>query len=330
MSRLSKQDYIGISWGDLHLDDTKPSCRAESNWFDVMERHLSEITDLQQFLKVPIFCNGDIFNKWDPSPELINFAVNYMPSGCSAIPGNHDLYFHSLFNIEKTGYGVLAATGIIDNVLPRMKNSNVGIGLEAPITVRNSRDCFLRVYGFPYGLNVENHDYYKDDPATFGRSVAMIHAYVWEKERHKHHNAEDKGQLSNWKKKIRGYDFVLFGDNHTGFITGFKNKKNICNTGTFMRRTVKEIDYRPFVGLLRADGNIEKYELQAANRDQFHRRSKAKAIQKEKELRELMGNMLTLERKVVDFPEALKQTAKKYSRKVEKLVMKILSKVSNG
>ena len=54
-----------------------------------MQRSLEQIRDLQKEFDCPVICAGDIFDKWNSPPELINFAYDNLPE-IYAIPGQHD------------------------------------------------------------------------------------------------------------------------------------------------------------------------------------------------------------------------------------------------
>ena len=56
------------------------------------------------------------------------------------------------------------------------------------------------------------------------------------------------------------FDVVIFGDNHKGFLTKIGDT-TIFNCGTLMRRKTDEVDYKPWVGLIHADGSVTPHYL---------------------------------------------------------------------
>ena len=105
---------IAILCADIHLQHKAPVWRsAEDDWYEAMRRPLKEITDLGYTHNCPIIIAGDIFTKWNSCPELINFALTYLPSGAYCIPGQHDLPNHQIKDIEKSAYQTLIKAGKI-------------------------------------------------------------------------------------------------------------------------------------------------------------------------------------------------------------------------
>jgi DNA repair exonuclease SbcCD nuclease subunit len=91
------EEVIAIFLADIHLSLKPPIWRsAEPDWLDAQRRILAEVRELQEKHKCPIYCAGDIFHRWNAPPELINFALEYLPD-MNAIPGQHDLPLHNPF-----------------------------------------------------------------------------------------------------------------------------------------------------------------------------------------------------------------------------------------
>lgn len=144
---------------------------------------------------LPVICAGDIFDRYNAGPELINFALAYLPR-MYAIPGQHDLPHHSYEDIRKSAYWTLVEAGKILNLEP---GKPVGVGV-------------MQLWGFPWGTPVE------PCPETphLGIDVAVVHQYVWMKE-HGYPGAPEENRVKNFLGKIVGYDAVVVGDNHKGF-----------------------------------------------------------------------------------------------------------------
>ena len=329
LSRLQIDDYIGISVGDLHLSDKTPVAR-KGDWKKTMVDHLQELNDIQKTLKVPVFCTGDVFHEYNPSPELINLTINNM-CRMFGIPGNHDLYCHSTLDLNKTGYNVLMNAGLLE-MIPYKSKLNYPID-QSP-TIVETKNGFFNVFGFPFDHAVYELPKEKDG-GTFGWSLAVIHSFIW-KMNHGFKNASEESKVAKWRKKLVGYDFALFGDNHSGFITStIKNgkKNNLCNTGAFIRRTIKEVKYQPFVGLIRKDGNIEKYYLESPNNDEFHKREKAKKLEKLNSESEGMNKFARelsfLKTTGINFEANLRAVLKRQNKYVRRIISEMITEVED-
>lgn len=99
---------IAVLCSDIHLCHTCPPARSnEPNWYDAMARTLDELAGIASHYYVPILCAGDVFDRWNSPPELINFAIKHLPP-MHCIPGQHDLPNHSLEDIRRSAYSTSA------------------------------------------------------------------------------------------------------------------------------------------------------------------------------------------------------------------------------
>jgi hypothetical protein len=230
---------------DLHLSDKPPACRErEHDWYAVQSRVMGEVADLCASHKAPFVFAGDLFDKFDVSSQLITLAMLRLPYEVYAVPGQHDLPHHRYDGLDKSAFGVLVAAGRVNLLEP-----GVPEGL---------RDLVL--HGFPWGFEP------KPCPPRHeldGRlHVAVCHHYVWTKSC-SHPEARDDDRLGVMRRKVEGYDASLFGDNHKGFLDG-----KVLNGGALQRRVSDQLNYRPSVGLLHADGSIALHFLDVT-RDVF-------------------------------------------------------------
>ena len=107
MRSKNTENIIAIFAADLHLSLKAPIWRStEQDWFEAMLRPLVELRTLATLHNCPIVYAGDIFDKWNSPPELINFAIEHLPKG-HAIPGQHDLPLHNYEDIRKSAYWTL-------------------------------------------------------------------------------------------------------------------------------------------------------------------------------------------------------------------------------
>lgn len=220
-------NVLGILTADWHISGTAPVARsAEPDWFLAQYRAINQIKMLQEQYDCLVFICGDIFDKWNPSVEAINFLLDAMPKKCYAIPGNHDLPSHVYENRHRAGYGVLIKSGRLFDVLPRFP------------------DNWLKGSHCPGGL-------------------LLCHSYIWIDGKG-YENAPEECRMSKYMPMMEGYRTVAFGDNHQGFKWSGYNREqkiDVFNCGTLLRRKRDEREYRPQVGLLMEDGSVEPYYL---------------------------------------------------------------------
>lgn len=205
-----------------------------------MARPLAELGEVQRALDgIPIVCAGDIFDRWNSPAELINFAIKQLPH-MFAVPGQHDLPYHSLDDIRKSAYWTLVEAGKITH-------------LTKPLVFQ---DANMQLHPFPWGKT----DYHKE-PERGGKErweVAVIHRYIW-KLGSGHMNADPGSKIDKFRKALAFYDAAVFGDNHKGFYSILPPR--VFNCGTMMRRKADELLYSPQIGLFLDDGNFERYPL---------------------------------------------------------------------
>jgi hypothetical protein len=235
---------IAVLVSDLHLSLQQPACRADADWKQVQASYLKQLCTLAATFKIPVICAGDIFDKWNAPPELVNFALEHLPDGMISIPGQHDLPNHRLDLMHKSGYGVLARSGKIIDL--HKKKRHIGTGFTA--------------HGFPWGVDPVP---LSDRPCRHHVEIAVIHQYIWIPGC-SYKDAPAKNRLKHFLPLVKGYDAVLVGDNHMGW-----NKGAVWNNGAFLRRKLDEIPYRPRVGVLHSDNTIHPHFLNTSN-DVFH------------------------------------------------------------
>ncbi len=252
--------------------------------------------------KLLIICAGDIFDKWNAPPELINFLIKELPF-MHAIPGQHDLPDHVYEDIKKSAYWTLVEAGKIKD----MRTYNGSPESVYRFITPGAPD--LAVYAYPWG---KTDNLKRILPHTYegSLSLAVLHAYCWTEGRvfGGPERPSETSHYKNWSLILSkmGYNAAVFGDNHKGFYTDKWSSPSLINTGTFIRRKVDELDYKPMIGILFSDGTIQPHYLDISQ-DEFIQTTGLQQSSSmgnyEVILRELRGASNT----VLDFCEALEQ-----------------------
>lgn len=294
MSHLWKDTVmkvVAILCSDIHLSHTAPIARsAEKDWYAAMKRSLVQLNELKEHYDVPVIIAGDIFDKWNSPAELINFACDYIPCDCFAIPGQHDLPGHSQDSIKRSAYWTLVNSNTISHLPDHL-----------PITMN---DITMTAFSWGADLYIEGM---KDFDNIKHPSIAVIHKYIWHKNA-KYTGAVEEDEAGNCLKRIKKeFDSFVIGDNHKSFMAG----NNVLNCGGFMRRKIDEIDYRPSVGLLREDGSIRKHFL-ACSEDMFIDVSTTKELGEHAlRLLSFVDDLKTVGNGAVDFVQMIKDVISK-------------------
>lgn len=228
---------IALLVADLHLCHKPPSARSvEPDWYAAMARPLRQLRAMAAETGASILCAGDIFEKWNSPPELINWAIENLPK-MFAVPGQHDLPLHDAKQIKRSAYWTLVEAGtIVDSLTPD------------PIVMG------MGVYGFPFGEEITPP---KDESDRL--KVALIHSYAQQFGKG-YPNAPRESLIFGYKEKLEGYDVAVFGDNHQTFRTRV-GETCVVNCGCLIPRKLNERNYEPVIYVLFDDGCVEEREL---------------------------------------------------------------------
>jgi hypothetical protein len=241
---------IAIAVADIHLSHVAPVARsAEPNWYKAMGRTTWQLQNLSDKYEAPLLYSGDIFHKWRVPPELINWAITHLPKGYG-IPGQHDMPYHDLMQIEKSAYETLVKSGVITCLFANVAKP-VG-------------DMVLWGYPWQEMINDNNPKYWGKENNDGGKllHVALIHAYCWKRGK-SHPGAQDEDHVSAWLDRLHNYDLAFFGDNHQPFRKG-----NIINCGGLFRRNIDERDHEPSAWLIWNTGEVTRRKLDCSE-DKF-------------------------------------------------------------
>lgn len=233
MSKVKNDPVIGLGISDIHLSLKPPIARSEEPcWLKAQGRVWRQIKKLQLKYNCPIVCAGDIFDRWNSSPELINWALDNLPR-FYAIPGNHDLPSHRNELENRSAYGSLVRAGKV---------------VEIPKEGCGAGEMLL--CGFPFGSEVS-----APQKASLCVTVAVIHEYMWIPGAG-FPGAAVSHQLSKKDKRFSGFNVVLVGDNHLPWELKLRGGTTVVNCGTVIRRKSSEVDYKPRITLIHRSGNV--------------------------------------------------------------------------
>lgn len=235
--RLKKADAILAA--DLHLRDSQPICRTDNFTTTQMDKLLQIQHLKKEHGDIPVFCAGDVFDKWKPSPFLLSTAFDYLPDDMVCIPGNHDLPAHNIDQIHRSGIYTL------------WMGNKIELLHEGPAPLL--KDGFL-VFGFPYGAELQSVNDKKDKRIK----VALVHYFTYKGRRPFPGSYLGVQSLMN---KLKGYDLIVCGDNHKPFIHS-KGKQLLVNPGSIFRQTADQYNHKPRVYLYYKDIHaVEPYYL---------------------------------------------------------------------
>lgn len=309
------QKVIAIVCADLHLSLSPPPARAkEFNWFDAMARPLGEMGALAVKHNCPILCAGDLFDKWAPPPELINFVIDVLPGVIYAIPGQHDLPYHSKANIEQCAFQTLVKAGKIKHVPP-----------EGMWVLSRGTGTMLRVYGFGWCEPIEHPKDTKTSPR-----IALVHEYTWINGAGYPNAREDQKPDG---RRYKGYDAVIIGDNHKPWDilqADRRGKIHIFNCGGFFNRKSDEL-HHPRIGLLMEDCTIHTHLLDTS-KNSFNPAVKGLEEGVDSRLAEFLTELHRLQGTSLDFRETIIRAmdAKGTSPDVRRWVMQSLELQLDG
>lgn len=304
---LSKDKYIAVLVSDLHISPNPPIARSvESNWYDVQDKYLSELIDLCDLYNCPLVIAGDIFHKPIVPPETINFLMKRLPENTFAIPGQHDLPDHRYDDIQKSSFYTLVLSGSV-----KLLENGIGHPLKGD----------WLAYGYPWGFDIE--DDIMKEPGE--KALAVVHSYIWMGD-NKYEGAPKGKNINKWLEKLRDreFDAAVFGDNHKGFycMSEVESDPWIMNCGTFIRRNIDEINYKPMVGLLHESGAIHEYLLECEDDNFIDVGDALKAIESAMEATDFIRELSGLGKTLIDFMEAVERFCVKNG--VDKRVMQVI------
>lgn len=261
---------VAIVCSDVHFSINAPPCRrGEPSWLAAQERVWAQVVALAELHRdARVLIAGDIFDRWDAPPELLNCVIHWFkntPTDIYAIPGQHDLPQHNYGERRRSAYGTLIEADIIKNIHPENPISYTAGPVEVSVT------------GVPWGYDLAAAK--RPRRPGWGPRIALVHKYIWAGVC-KHPGARQADHLRSVFEAAGGYDVVAFGDNHLRFFRATEvagRTQSIINCGAMQRRTADQIDYDPHVYLIDAAGAVYPVALDITG-DVFEARGDAAPV----------------------------------------------------
>lgn len=309
-------DVVALVCADLHLSLKPPVARsAEPDWLAAQARPLEQLRELQRVYGVPILYAGDIFDRWNPPVELVNWAIANLSFGY-AVPGQHDLPNHRYEDVQRSGYWTLDRAQVIET-LPPGQVRNIGEGGRA-----------LRLHGFPWGFPIQ-------PPKEFGvlcLEIAVVHAYYWRRGCG-YPGAPEESHAKSWINKCLGYDVVVFGDNHKpcgwlGKIAADTSTRETAfyNCGCLIPRKADERDHKPSVGLIHANGAVTRHYLDCSQ-DKWL--DVPKGLPERADFAEVLEELRSLADSSVNFCEAVDRALERTDAHSKQIVLEAMDRLQD-
>lgn len=217
--------------GDWQVRDDVPLCRTD-NYFEAMERKMNWIVDAAIEHKVrAVLHSGDLFDRGRPmQAQLLEILVMRVLRKLSdagiaflAVPGNHDLPYHQLNEVHRSSFGVIADTGLMEDITGRVEQLGEGVS----------------VFGAAWT---------QDLPTAFPDPEASFRIGLW----HVGVNMPGEEDLSTAEMftDFPEYDLIVTGHNHQYIAERHDagtHIQEIVNPGSMMRENIDQIDFTPSV-----------------------------------------------------------------------------------
>ncbi len=216
-----------IACGDLHIREATPSMRIEEDFFhEVIEPKIEWVVEQSNKYQAPICIAGDIYDHAHPRYYLSNRVTQLFRKaqyGIYAVPGQHDMNFHSQLLMD-TPYQSLIEAGVIQDVHGYVGN--------------NPEDYFL-VTGAGFGIEPK-----------FQADILLVHSCITEN--NPPFFLPDALSANEYLDKYPNYDIIISGDYHVSHVTE-KDGRLLVNCGPLFRKDKTQIDTRPKIYVINVD-----------------------------------------------------------------------------
>lgn len=221
-----------IITSDWHLTDKTPENRQD-DYPSTQENKVLYTLDyaLNTLDCQAILHGGDVFDKSSAPYKVTNKYVSHLKHIKSigmekpniiAVPGQHDLPYHSVKSFPNSPFATLAYSGII------------GVADSAPVKIIQDNQTVC-IYGCWWNQEIPE-PVSKD---TF--NILIMHRLVSPKELW--FGQEGITYSSNLIRELK-YDLIVTGDNHKTFTERYR-KRVLANPGSLMRKKSDQMDHKP-------------------------------------------------------------------------------------
>ncbi len=242
-----------IITADWHIMDKIPKCRTD-DFIKTMKRKIDFVASLQRsYNNIPILCAGDLLDAWKSSPEVLAWSIRHISNMYVTI-GQHEMPYHNIDLLHKSGLEVLDAAGTI-KIIKNVKNLKT-----VPGTFK------LIIKGFHWGASLEARTEQSNNSI---RQIALCHILTYTGKKPWPDIEVDIAH--KLFERLKGYDLIVTGDNHKPFVLEHKGRL-LVNPGSIFRLTADQIDHKPRVYLYYVNENKVKpvyipIEKDVVNRD---------------------------------------------------------------
>lgn len=307
---MGDKTCAAILCSDIHLCHTMPAARCDDDWYAAMEYQLDQLTALQREHSVPILCAGDVFDRWNSVPQLVNFAIEVLPTMYS-IPGQHDMPNHNLSELHRSAYHTLIEA---QKLIPLSK------GLLEPIDVATD----VVAFGFPWECDVAPINRSDGGPLR----VAVIHRYLYTLKIAGYPNAPIENRLDVLAPQLKGFDVAHFGDNHIPFSTKI-DRTTAVNTGCLFPRKRDERKHDHGVHLLFEDASVEFVSFDSSQ-DKWIEDVFVDENADVPDMGDFIRELESIETDSLDFREAVSQYVSSHKKGLSVRTTRVLSEIMDA
>lgn len=240
------REYLFPYITDLHLRYSRPRCRVDTNYLQSQIADIDKLVNTKKYKSDVILCGGDVLNKYDEPPMVINTLYNYLSSNKRTLVttiGQHDVHNHTIKDWHKTSQlSLLAKTGW----------ATVLVGDSDAYSPTSCHPYGTRIIGCGFDQDSTNRllegDTIVDSPSPM--DIYLIHASIGDGS-HKYIRGINDVNLAN-------PGLYLFGDIHPGFpVTEFKSGAIAVNPGSVAKQSI-DTKHHPLtaVSIYREEGKI--------------------------------------------------------------------------
>lgn len=211
--------------GDAHLRDSVPVNRIDNYWVAQFNK-LQQLVDFTDEYEAYLLLGGDLFDTYKASAELMNQTINTLKSVTwkYSVLGQHDVPYHQM-HLMKSPVHILQQAEALDIV-----------GLSGSKTLK-----FKEYGGGSQDITIHfcSWEQKVPEPIAGNFNILLGHISVFENKVPFYWKGE--GYTANsLRKKYPDFDLYLCGDIHIPFV-----KDNVVVSGSMMRQSIDQIDYKP-------------------------------------------------------------------------------------